>query len=192
MVRMRVLRGCGSRLAVARQGVCSCAAVAGLFVVLAIAASSAAASKGAVPKCAASLRTPIHFSTWSAARKKLVPHGAGVLELCRYAGINQHHPHDPSSLSLTKTVIVRDRSVIDKSTSRFNALPLFNPGNHCGFKDDGSTILAYFEYSASHHQVAVAVSLQGCKTVRNGFITDTAYTTTAAGDQLLHFLAHLI
>ena len=113
------------------------------------------------------------------------------MRLCRYAGAN-HRGHNGrrAPLALTNTALVVDRRAITGLSHDFDSLPPMPLGMHCP-KDDGSSIVAHFSYSNGRHQVPVAVSLTGCRSVSNGYISGIT-STTAAGNDLLRRLNQLV
>lgn len=152
--------------------------VAGL-IVLPAPGGSQAASSACPPKLPSSL-----VSERVGAGSELVPPGAQALLLCSYHGLNPISENG----RLEASRVVTASAELSWLTHSFDALPRLSGVVQCPF-DDGSTLLALFEY-AQPPDDPVSVGLNGCRIVQNGQLSRTA--SFGSGPALLARLESLL
>jgi hypothetical protein len=143
----------------------------GTAVSVAVAAGS---STSAAPTCAAAEPQTIHSSR-AGADAALVPDGAQQLLLCRYGGLN-----DSPRLGLLGSKLVTDAGTVTSLATEINGLPQGPAGPTACPNDDGSAIIAYFDYPSGPND-PVSVEETGCGIVSNGFISRTDSTSPLVG-----------
>ncbi|MGD0386993.1 MAG: carboxypeptidase-like regulatory domain-containing protein [Solirubrobacteraceae bacterium] len=160
------------------------APTAAVLAVLALAATGVGARAAASVKpasCPARVLRQVPANDWAPARAQLAPHGAAVLRLCGYAGLNGAAP-----LALERTLLVSDGGLIAHLVDEFDALPPYpKAGLFCPL-DDGSQVLALLTYPGGR-RVTVALDETGCNRVSNGDVVRIAsgYDNTPVGPRLV-------
>ena len=126
---------------------------------------------------------------WRPARHQLAPLGAGMINLCRYGGLNSN-----PRFKLVGNDLVADQATRNRLISRFDALkhyPRRKPGQpplRCP-ADSGEEVLATLFYPHGH-TVTIVVHTQGCADASNGDLTRAAFNSHA-GRRLIPQLNHL-
>ena len=104
------------------------------------------------------------------AQQQLVPAGAVSLTLCRYRGLSDPNPSYVNQLVGSATLT--DPQQLQLSADQFNALPPFPNGVFACPLDDGSSLLARFEYANSPPD-EVLIRSTGCSSATNGYVTSS-------------------
>jgi hypothetical protein len=118
-----------------------------------------------------------------AGRHALVPGAPRAILLCRYRGVGSRHADELlAAHRLTRA------STIRRLRRDFNDLPAFPPGIFSCPVDDGSAILAFFQYRRARDE-PVLVGRRGCRSVSNG--QRHRWALTDRGDTLLRRLDSL-
>lgn len=104
------------------------------------------------------------------AQQQLVPAGAVSLTLCRYRGLSDPNPSYVNQLVGSATLT--DPQQLQLSADQFNALPPFPNGVFACPLDDGSSLLASFEYANSPPD-EVSIRSTGCSSATNGYVTSS-------------------
>lgn len=130
----------------------------------------ASASGGSSSSCPSTAPHGIASNSWPRSQRRLAPHGARTISLCRYSGMNSH-----PDFGLVGSDLVTARSTIHRLIRRFDALksPPPNQAFSCP-ADDGSQIVATLLYRAQH-EVQISVTLSGCQTATNGDLRRAAF-----------------
>jgi hypothetical protein len=165
----------------------------GAFLVLAatvipVAHGRTLTSRQQVENCPKDPPLQLMRNPWSRAQLELAPHGARVINLCRYAsGRTRLH-----SLKLAGNDLVTKQATKRQLISEFDALKGYHgPPLRCP-KDTGDEVLATLVYR--RHEVAILVNLRGCPFAANGDIRRAAFPfdgDNQAGPRLLSQLKRL-
>jgi hypothetical protein len=84
---------------------------------------------------------------------------------------------------------VRRRSLLQRLTNEFNALPIPPKGTYSCPDDDGSEIVAVMKYT-HHRLLRLGITLTGCPEARRGPLTRSALGH--AGEALIGELEHIV
>jgi hypothetical protein len=138
---------------------------AALVVALALGASTASAA-GRPPTCPLAKPSPSPVASRPGTATVLVPSGADALLLCRYSGLN-----GPGRAGrLTRRRLVTTAPIVERLARELDAIAPTPPDAVFSCPaDDGSEILAEFEYRAGAAD-PVTVDLTGCTTAINGHV----------------------
>jgi hypothetical protein len=96
---------------------------------------------------------------------RLVPGAPCVIELSRYQGV-------PDARLIGRSV-VRSRSIVDRLTTEFNALPPIPTGTYSCPDDNGSQVVAILKYKTGQ-SLRLTITLSGCPVAKREHITRSA------------------
>ncbi len=135
--------------------------------------------------CPAKSPRAIQTNSWPRAHRRLAPHGARLITLCRYSGINSH-----PSYGLVASEVVSRHATIHRLVHRFDALKPAPPGAFSCPADQGSDILAMLAYPGEH-QVRILVTLTGCAAASNGDVSRAVFNFNGRNPQGPKLVAEL-
>ena len=116
----------------------------------------------------------------TAEANSLLPGEPCVIELSRYEEI--------SDAQLVGRSIVRNRSIVGRLTTEFNALPPVPMGIYGCPDDNGSKVVAILRYGTGQ-RLRLAITLSGCPVAKRGSVTRSALGSV--GDRLISELERL-
>jgi hypothetical protein len=144
------------------------------------------ASGSSSPACPTRGPRGIGSNPWPPAQRELAPRGAGMINLCRYSGLNSR-----PRFKLVGNDLVTDGPTIHRLLDRLDSLK--SPPSDQAFlcpSDDGSEVLATLNYPGQH-EVQILVTLSGCSAATNGDLTRAAFNFDNRNPQGPKLLAQL-